>query len=128
SEALTFLSARTVYSIESLRAKPQRKREPVAVEQYYCDKLAFEDCRLNKISLAEENGDFAKVSVPCGRTQDSFLPGFSSPFLKYEPRETELIREEGRWFIIDPLVIKIVEMREKEERMRDEAMRQRARY
>jgi hypothetical protein len=100
---------------------------PVPIEQYYYDALAFENCRLKQMTLSDQRADAATVSMPCGRTQDSILPGLPSPFLRYEPRITESVREEGEWHVVEPLVIRIVEVRETEDRMRDAALRERER-
>ena len=123
-DALKVLSTRTRHAIDVLRVKPQHQWGPVPIEQYYCNKLAFENCKWEKMTLGDQRADTATVSMPCGRTQDSFLPGFSSPFLKYEPRITTLVREQGEWHVVDPFVIRFVEARETEDRMRDAALRE----
>lgn len=123
SDALNLLSARTIHAIDGLRVKPQHPQSPLPIEYYYCNKLTFEDCKLGKMTLSESRDDTATVSMPCGRTQDSFLPGFSSPFLKYEPRTTELVREDGDWHVVAPFVIRIAEIRESEDQRRAEAIR-----
>ena len=123
SDAIDFLSARTRYSLDRLREKPQRDHNPVPLEEYYCSKFTFEDCKLGEMSLKNVDAEIATVSMPCGRTQDSFLPGFPSMFLKYEPRDWDLVREDGRWRIVLPLVIKIVEVREREDQLREQALR-----
>ena len=84
----------------------------------------FENCKEKKMTLTIETGDTAKVSMPCGHTQDSILPGFTSMFLKYEPRTSELVREGGEWRVELPMPIRIVEVREREEQMRDAARRE----
>ena len=124
-DAIEFLSERTRYSLDRLREKPQRPHSSVPLEEYYCSKFTFEDCKLSEMSLKNMDADIATVSMPCGRTQDSFLPGFPSMFLKYEPRDWDLVREEGRWQIVLPFVIKIVEVREKEDQLREKALRER---
>jgi hypothetical protein len=123
-DAQKLLSARTNYALDALRVKPQHQHSPVPIEHYYCYKLIFEDCKWKEMTLIASQGDTASVSMPCGRTQDSFLPGFSSPFLKYEPRSTELVREEGEWHVVIPMVIRIVEIRETEDRRRDAILRE----
>ena len=125
SDAIEFLSARTRYSLDSLREKPQRPHEPIPLEEYYCSQFTFEDCKLGEMSLKKADAEIATVSMPCGRTQDSFLPGFSSMFLKYEPRDWDLVREDDRWRIVLPFVIKVVELREREDEMRERALRER---
>ena len=111
--AMGFLSARTRHAIESLIERPQDPHSPVPIEHYYCYDLMFENCKEKKMTLTHESGDTAKVSMPCGRTQDSILPGFTSMFLKYEPRTSELVREGGQWRVELPLPIRIVELRER---------------
>ena len=118
-DALKLMSERTRHAIDVLRVKPQHPQNPLPIESYYCNKLTFENCKVEKMTLAASQTDTATVSMPCGRTQDSFLPGFSSPFLKYEPRSFELIREDGEWHVVEPMVIRIAEIRETEDRMRD---------
>lgn len=122
--AMSFLSARTRHAIESLIERPQHPQAPVPIEHYYCYDLMFENCKEKKMTLTSETGDTAKVSMPCGRTQDSILPGFTSMFLKYEPRISELVREGGKWRVELPMPIRIVEVREREEQMRDAARRE----
>ena len=122
-EAMKFLSARTRRAIQSLLERPQHPQAPIAIEHYYCYDLMFENCKEKKTTLTVESGDAAKVSMPCGRTQDSILPGFTGMFLKYEPRITELVREGGEWRVELPLPIRIVEIREREERVRAAAKR-----
>ncbi len=122
-DALKFMSVRTRHAIEVLRVKPQHPQNPLPIEQYYCNKLTFEDCKLGKMTVIDQQADTAKVSMPCGRTQDGILPGFSSPFLKYEPRTTELVREDGEWHIVEPFVVRMIEIREKEDQMREVALR-----
>jgi hypothetical protein len=124
SDAIEFLSARTRYSLERLREKPDREHNPVPLEEYYCSKFTFEDCKLREMALKEAEDESATVSMPCGRTQDSFLPGFPSMFLKYEPRDWNLVREDDRWRIVLPFVIKIVEVREREDQLRERALRE----
>jgi hypothetical protein len=128
SDAIEFLSARTRYSLEKIREKPDREHNPIPLEEYYCSKFTFEDCKLREMSLREADAESATVSMPCGRTQDSFLPGFPSMFLKYEPRDWNLVREDGRWRIVLPFVIKIVEVREREDQMREKALREQEEY
>ena len=125
SDAIEFLSARTRYSLDRLREKPQRTYDAVPLEEYYCSKFTFEDCKLGKMSVKNIDAETATVSMPCGRTQDSFLPGFPSMFLKYEPRDWDLVREDGRWRIVVPSAIRVVEVREKEDRLREQALRDR---
>lgn len=125
SDALEFLSERTRYSLDRLREKPQRPQEPVRLEEYYCSEFTFEDCKLGEMSLKNMDEKIATVSMPCGRTQDSILPGFSSMFLKYEPRDWELVLENGRWRVTLPFVIKVVDLREREDEMRERALRER---
>lgn len=122
--AMNFLSARTRHAIQSLIERPQHPQAPVAIEHYYCYDLMFENCKEEKMTLMVESGDTARVSMPCGRTQDSILPGFTSMFLKYEPRVTELVREGGEWRVELPMPIRIVEVREREEQARDAARRE----
>ncbi len=117
-DALAMLSNRTKYAVEALRLKPQHPHTPIPLEEYYCNKLIFEDCKLGKMAVKDMTVAAAVVSMPCGRTQDSFLPGFASPFLKYEPRDTELVREDGEWRLVMTYVIKIVDVREKVDSMR----------
>lgn len=121
-EALELLSARTRYSLDALRIKPQNPHTSVPLEEYYCSIFTFEDCKLNEMSVKASDGATATVTMPCGRTQDSFLPGFPSMFLKYEPRDWELVREEGHWRMVLPFVIKIVEVREREDQLREKAL------
>lgn len=120
--AMTFLSARSQHAIASLIERPQHPRMSIPIEHYYCYDLMFEYCKAGELTLAAEQGDTAKVSMPCGRTQDSILPGFSSMFLKYEPRVTELVREEGAWRVVLPTPIRIVELREREDQLREAAL------
>lgn len=127
AEALNLVSARTRYSLESLRLKPQRQWEPIGIETYYCNPIAFENCKSDNTSLIVPQPDAAKVSMPCGRSQDGFLPGFSSIFLKYEPRITEMTYEEGSWRVVEPMVIRIVELRDSEEKIRDEVLKRQRR-
>jgi hypothetical protein len=122
--AMSFLSARTRHAIESLIEQPQHPHAPVPIEHYYCYDLMFENCKDKKMTLTIESGDTAKVSMPCGRTQDSIFPGFTSMFLKYEPRTSELVREGGEWRVELPMPIRIVELREREQQARDAAMRE----
>ena len=119
--AMNFLSARTRHAIESLVERPQHPHAPVPIEHYYCYDLMFEKCKDGKMTLTIESGDIAEVSMPCGRTQESILPGFTSMFLKYEPRVTRLVRESGEWRVELPIPIRIVELRERGERARDAA-------
>lgn len=123
-DARKLLSERTNYALDSLRVKPQHPQNPLGIEEYYCNRLIFEDCKSGKMTLSDQSTDTATVSMPCGRTQDSILPGFSSPFLKYEPRATEMVREKGEWHVVAPMVIRIVEIRESEDRRRDAAIRE----
>lgn len=125
--AMTFLSARSRYAINSLTERPQSPQMPVPIEHYYCYDLMFEHCKVKDMTVAAEQGDTAKVSMPCGRTQDSILPGFTSMFLKYEPRITDLVREEGAWRIVLPMPIRIVDIREQEDRRREEVLREQER-
>jgi hypothetical protein len=124
AEAMNFLSARTRHAIESLIERPQHPEAPVPIEHYYCYDLMFENCKVEKTTLIDESADKAKVSIPCGRTQDSILPGFSSIFLKYEPRVNALVREDGRWRVELPMPIRIIELREERDRARDAAIRE----
>lgn len=121
-DALELLSTRSRHGLDVLRVKPQHPQNPLPIEEYYCRKLIFEDCKWGEMQLDESYGNAAKVSMPCGKTQDSFLPGFSSIFLKYEPRVTELMLEDGRWRVVVPRVIRIAEIREKEDRMLESAL------
>ena len=123
SDAIEFLSARTRYSLDRLREKPQHPQAPVPLEEYYCSKVTFEDCKMDEMVLKNVDTEVATVSMPCGRTQDSFLPGFSSMFLKYEPREWQMLREDDRWRIVLPFVIRIVEVREREDQLREQVLR-----
>jgi len=127
-DAVEFLSERTRYSLDKLRETPQRPHESIPLEEYYCSKFTFEDCKLREMSLKNSETASATVTMPCGRTQDSFLPGFPSMFLKYEPRDWDLVREDGRWRIVLPTVIRIVDVRERENEMRERALRQREEY
>lgn len=126
-EAVEFLSMRTRHALEYLKAKPQDPQSPVPIEEYYCSKFAFEDCKIDKTALISSGPERAKVTMPCGRTQDGILPGFPSVFLKYEPREMDLVREGDEWHVELPFVIRIVEIREKEDQLREAAMRERQR-
>jgi hypothetical protein len=125
SDAIGFVSARTRYSLDRLREKPQHPESPIALEEYYCSKFTFEDCKLGEMSLKNRSGAAATVSMPCGRTQDSFLPGFPSMFLKYEPRDWELLNEEGVWRVVIPSTIRIIELREREDQLREKLDRER---
>lgn len=122
-DAFVLLSKNSRDGLEMLRVRPQHPQSPLAIEQYYCQPLIFEDCKWGKMQLDSQAGDEAKVSMPCGHNRDSFLPGFSSPFLRYEPRVTDLVREDGAWRIVVPSVIRIVEIREREERVMEEVKR-----
>lgn len=122
--AVSFLSARTRHAVESLIEQPQHPGAPVPIEHYYCYDLMFENCKVDKMTLTVESGDNAKVSIPCGRPQDGIFPGFTSIFLKYEPRVTELVREDGQWRVELPVPIRIVELREEQERARQAAFRE----
>ena len=124
ADSLGQVSSRTRYALEVLRRKPQHSHDPLPLEEYYCNKFAFEDCKLDELTLNRADDSIATVSMSCGRTQDSFLPGFPSIFLKYEPRDFELVREDGRWRVVLPHVIKIVEVREREDQLRDKALRE----
>lgn len=119
--AMNFLSARTRHAIESLMERPHDPHAAVPIEHYYCYDLMFENCMDGKMSLTVESGGSAEVSMPCGRTQDSILPGFTSMFLKYEPRVTRLVQENGEWRVELPMPIRIVELRERQDRARDAA-------
>ena len=122
--AMNFLSTRTRRAIKSLIERPQHPQAPVPIEHYYCYDLMFENCNDGKMSLTVESGDAAEVSMPCGRTKDSIFPGFTSIFLKYEPRVTKLVREGGEWRVELPIPIRIVELRQREERARGAAKRE----
>ena len=122
--AMNFLSARTRRAIKSLTERPQHPQAPVPIEHYYCYDLMFDKCKEEEMTLTFETGDAAEVSMPCGRTQDSIFPGFTSIFLKYEPRVTKLVREGTEWRVELPIPIRIVELREREERARDTAKRE----
>ena len=117
SDSLELLSARTRYALDALREKPQHADRPRPLEEYYCNKLTFDECKVDELAVPRAEGDSATVTMSCGRTQDSFLPGFPSMFLKYEPREFELVREDGRWLVVLPFVIKVVEVREREDEL-----------
>lgn len=123
-DAMNFLSADTRRAIKSLIERPQHPQTPLPIEHYYCYDLMFENCKEGKLTLAMQGEDAVEVSMPCGRTQDGLLPGFSSMFLKYEPRVTRLVREGGEWRVELPVPIRIVEVREREERARDAANRE----
>jgi hypothetical protein len=103
----------------------------IPIEEYYCRRLIFQDCKWKEIKLEQQTANTAKVAMPCGHAQDSFLPGFSSPFLKYEPRITELTLEDGNWRVILPDLIELAARREREKqweedaRRRDEAIKRR---
>ena len=122
-DARKLLSARTNHALDVLRDKPQHPQNPLPLEEYYCRQLLFENCKSQKMTLTEQRADTATVSMPCGRTQDSIFPGFSSAFLKYEPRDTEMIREDGAWHVVMPFVIRVAEIRETEDKMRDAELR-----
>ena len=128
--AMKFLSAPSRHAIDVLTVQPQDPHAAVPIEHYFCYDLMFEDCKLDKLTLKVQDDRTAVVSMPCGRTQDSFLPGFPSMFLKYEPRDTNLVREGDEWHVELPYAIAIVAAREREElaiaEMR-ERQRQRAR-
>ena len=124
SDALELVSARTRYALEALIQKPQHPQSPLPLEEYYCNKFAFEDCKVDELTLKSLEGDAAAITMSCGRTQDSFIPGFPSIFLKYEPREFELVREGGHWRVSLPMVIRIIEVREREDQMREKALRE----
>jgi hypothetical protein len=126
-EAMGFLSERTRYALDFLRVKPQHPQSQIPLEEYYCSKFAFEDCKLSDMNLTSAEANSATVSMPCGRTQDGILPGFPSMFLKYEPRETGLVKEDNDWRVVLPHVIRIVEIREREDKIRDEALREQER-
>jgi hypothetical protein len=121
--AMSFLSMRSRHAIESLTIRPQHPHVDVPIEHYYCYDLMFEDCKVDKMTLTSQREQSAAVSMPCGRAQDSFLPGFPSPFLKYGPRVSEMVREQGEWYVELSYPIEIIERREHEERARDDAMR-----
>jgi hypothetical protein len=127
-DAKALLSEQTLRGLEKLRARPLRPNAPSAPEEYYCSKFAFEHCQLSKMELKEVSGDKAIISMPCGRTQDSMFPGFTSIFLKYEPHSVELIRESGNWFVKEPLVLRYAELREKEDLEYQRAMENHRRY
>jgi hypothetical protein len=124
AEAMIFLSARTRHAVESLIERPQHPEAPVPIEHYYCYDLMFENCKVEKMTLIDQSADKAKVSIPCGRTQDSILPGLTSIFLKYEPRVNELVHEDGKWRVELPMSIRIIELREERDRARDVAIRE----
>src|SRR5687768_515876 len=113
-EALRHLSARTRQAIEALTMEAQNRSSTVSREEYYCSRFTFEHCKWEETTLDEKQADTAKVSMSCGHTQDSILPGFSSIFLKYEPRVTDLVYEEGEWRVTIPHVIRKFEVEEKE--------------
>lgn len=123
-DSLELLSSRTRFALDALREKPQHPHRPLPLEEYYCNRFTFEDCKVNELTLKTNQGDNATVSMSCGKTQDSFLPGFPSMFLRYEPRDFELVREEGRWRVVLPFVIKIVEIREREDQLREKALQE----
>lgn len=116
--AMRFLSARTRHAVRSLIARPYDPRHPAPIKHYYCYDLMFENCKDQKTTVAFDSADAAKVSMPCGRRGDSILPGFSSMFLKYEPRVSELVREDGQWRVELPFAIEAAEVREQEDRAR----------
>ena len=121
--ARQLLSAETDQALEYLKVKPQHPDRPLPVEEYYCGRFAFEDCKYKKTELVRSDGMRATVSMPCGRSQDSILPGFSSPFLKYEPREIDLVYENEAWRIIEPTPIRVVALLKREDAWRAEALR-----
>ena len=121
--AMGFLSARTRHAVESLIARPQHPHSRIPIEHYYCYDLMFEHCNADEMTLSVEQGDAATVSMSCGRTQDSILPGLTSVFLKYEPRLTELVRENNSWRVVLPTPIRIVELREQSDAAQAEALR-----
>lgn len=135
--AKNFLSTRTRYALDWVTEQTGRVDEhrraagrphglPAApIEHYYCYDLMFEHCKAGEMTLATEQGDTARVSMPCGRTQDSILPGFTSMFLKYQPRITDLVREEDEWRVVLPTLIRIVEVREQEDAAREAYERRR---
>ena len=122
-EARNLLSQKTRYALDYLHEKPQQRQNALPVEEYYCGRFAFEHCQYWKTMLTAGGSNVALVSMPCGRSQDSIFPGFSSPFLKYEPRKVELVNEDGAWRIVEPTPIRIVEVREREDQLREEAIR-----
>lgn len=128
AEARQLLSARTNYALEYIHAHPKRQERPLPIEEYYCGDFAFEDCKLSEMELATLDGDKATVTISCGKTQDSFLPGWPSIFLKYEPRPIELIQEDSSWKVVEPYVIRMVEVREREDELREKALQERKRY
>lgn len=123
SDARQLLSERTNYALEYIRKHPPEPRNPLPIEEYYCGRFAFEDCKLSKVQLERLEQDTATVTISCGKTQDGFLPGWSSMFLKYEPRPIELVREAEEWKIVETYVNRFAEVREREEELREEAMR-----
>jgi hypothetical protein len=125
AEARKQLSARTEQALTYLERKPERGHSTVPINEYFCNKFTFEYCRTSEMSLTRMAGDDATVSMPCGRTQDSIFPGFSSIFLKYEPRETHLVREAGEWRVVVPHAIRKFEIREKEDQMVEAYLAQR---
>jgi hypothetical protein len=127
-DAFNLLSERTRHALDVLRTRPLRPQEPVPIENYFCRPLMFEDCKWKQMTLSFQQGDTASVSMRCGSTQDSFLPGFSSVFLKYEPRLTELVREGDEWRRVDPVLIRILKIFETEDRAIEAEMRERARF
>ena len=123
-DSLEYLSSRTRRALNVLREKPQDRHSPLPLEEYYCNKFAFEDCKLDELTLGPIEGDAATVAMSCGRTQSGLVPGLPSMFLKYEPRDFELVREDGRWRVALPHVIKIVEVREREDELRERVLRE----
>lgn len=127
-EAFAHLSLNTRRALEVLQRIPRQREKPLPIEEYYCRPFIFENCKWKATTLESIQNDTAKVSMMCGTTQDSFLPGFSSPFLKYEPRLTDLVKEEGEWRVVLPYVIEVAEMQEREEQMREAERRRQQEY
>src|SRR5688572_3628070 len=124
SDSLELISSKTRYALDVLREKPQHAQSPLPLEEYYCNKFTFDECKLDELTLKAVEGHTATVARSCGHSQDSFLPGFSSIFLKYEPRDFELVREDGGWRVALPFVIKIAELQERDHHLREKALQE----
>lgn len=56
-DALKLMSTRTRHAIAVLRVNPQHPQNPLPTENYYCNRLTFEDCKLGKMTLSEHHND-----------------------------------------------------------------------
>lgn len=122
ADARKLISYRSEQALRYLEENPQHPQNPLPITEYYCGQFAFEDCKPSKIELTSLTGEAAIVTMPCGRSQDSILPGFSSPFLKYEPRNTSLVLESGQWRVEEPHAIRIFEIKTREDEFRRQAL------